>query len=114
MNCSIVPCVVGSLEISLFLAEFRVFFFGIFIVSSNLLSCLWRIALHPAKFDGKFFNEFFQGTARPIRCTLLVDDESRISMDELEGVTNMMYCAAWGQWTYGGGLGAVRYWMVRG
>ncbi|VDK74291.1 unnamed protein product [Litomosoides sigmodontis] len=35
------------------------------------------------------------GTARPIRATVLVDDEPRMSMDELEGVTNAL-CYAHG------------------
>ncbi|VIO94115.1 Uncharacterized protein BM_BM5200 [Brugia malayi] len=35
------------------------------------------------------------GTARPVRATVLIDDEPRMSMDELEGVTNAL-CYAHG------------------
>lgn len=37
----------------------------------------------------------FKGTARPVRVTVLVDDEPRMPMDELEGVTNAL-CYAHG------------------
>ncbi|VDK60210.1 unnamed protein product [Gongylonema pulchrum] len=44
------------------------------------------------------FNELFvrqEGTARPVRVTVLVDDDPRLTMDELEGMTNAL-CYAHG------------------
>ncbi len=32
----------------------------------------------------------FQGTAWPVRCTLLVDDEPRLSLDEIEMLTQTL------------------------
>uniref|UniRef100_A0A0R3RLR4 Piwi domain-containing protein n=1 Tax=Elaeophora elaphi TaxID=1147741 RepID=A0A0R3RLR4_9BILA len=52
--------------------------------------------VHPTQTEFIFVaHKSVMGTARPIRATVLVDDEPRMSMDELEGVTNAL-CYAHG------------------
>uniref|UniRef100_A0A8R1XN14 Piwi domain-containing protein n=1 Tax=Onchocerca volvulus TaxID=6282 RepID=A0A8R1XN14_ONCVO len=52
--------------------------------------------VHPTQTEFIFVaHKSIMGTARPIRATVLVDDEPRMSMDELEGITNAL-CYAHG------------------
>ncbi|KAM3719351.1 Uncharacterized protein ACO02O_11234 [Dirofilaria immitis] len=52
--------------------------------------------VHPAQTEFIIVaHKSVMGTARPVRSTVLVDDEPRMSMDELEGITNAL-CYAHG------------------
>ncbi|KAL3994832.1 Piwi domain family protein [Acanthocheilonema viteae] len=52
--------------------------------------------VHPTQTEFIFIaHKSAMGTARPVRATVLVDDEPRMSMDELEGITNAL-CYAHG------------------
>uniref|UniRef100_A0A1I7VX68 Piwi domain-containing protein n=1 Tax=Loa loa TaxID=7209 RepID=A0A1I7VX68_LOALO len=52
--------------------------------------------VHPTQTEFIFVaHKSVMGTARPVRATVLIDDEPRMSMDELEGMTNAL-CYAHG------------------
>lgn len=66
--------------------------------AQNVLSgtCVDNAVIHPTHTEFLLIpHKSIMGTARPIRCTVLVDDEPRMSMDELEIITYML-CYAHG------------------
>uniref|UniRef100_A0A915ADT8 Piwi domain-containing protein n=2 Tax=Parascaris univalens TaxID=6257 RepID=A0A915ADT8_PARUN len=59
-------------------------------------TCVDTAVVHPTQTEFILVaHKSIMGTARPIRCTVLVDDKPRMSLDEVEGVTNAL-CYAHG------------------
>ncbi|VDM38893.1 unnamed protein product [Toxocara canis] len=59
-------------------------------------TCVDTSIVHPSQTEFILVaHKSIMGTARPIRCTVLVDDAPRMSLDEVEGITNAL-CYAHG------------------
>ncbi|VDK59917.1 unnamed protein product [Anisakis simplex] len=54
-------------------------------------TCVDSSIVHPTQAEFILVaHKSIMGTARPIRCTVLVDDEPRMGLDEVEGITNCL------------------------
>lgn len=59
-------------------------------------TCVDTAIVHPTQTEFILVaHKSIMGTARPIRCTVLVDDKPRMTLDEVEGITNAL-CYAHG------------------